>query len=254
MKDASTWTVRELKRYLQTNGINTRSYKQKGELIDLASPLLYEDEKKEWIKNAITLSVICITVLLLNVYIRPKLEKFFWLNPKWVLSWLILHLIYVLEKLLLINVILSWVLPVTLKQYNIIDKYLVKQFQLFPIAVPLNYDTQTQNASMWIDLYPMILIYLLRKLKEHITMYYHYHWYDQYRETYYQQINNHLTDENSIENENEYEQQQDNENYDYDYDMDTIPFMDVQDDDDEFNEELQQALLESMEDNNANET
>ena len=236
--DAATWTVRELKRYLHGNGINTRGYTQKNELIELATNILYENQRAEWIKNVATLSVICITVLLLNVYIRPKLEKVFWLNPKWLLSWIILHCLLLIEKLLLINVILSWILPSTLKQYNLIDLYLVKKFQLFPISVPLNYDTQTQDASMWIDLYPMLLIYLLRKLKDHITMYYHYNWYEKYRQTYYE-MNGNRNEEN----------QSNNNDGNNGFNMDRIQFMDDESDE-EFNEQLQQALLASMEENN----
>ena len=235
MSDAGTWSVRELKKYLHSNGINTNGYKEKNELIDLATNILYEEERQEWIKNVITLSVICITVVILNVYWRKKIEKIFWLNPRYAASWIIVHILLLIEKLLLINVILSWILPQTLKEYNFIDIYLVKKYQLFPISIPLNYDTQTQNASMWIDLYPMLLIYLIRRFKDYFTLYYHYQWYDKYRQTYYQQ--------NQNENNNN-----DNDNNSNQFDMDRIQFMDDEDDE-EFNQELQQALLQSMEDN-----
>ena len=166
MKNVATWSVRELKRYLRHNGISTRGYKQKEDLIEIASQLIYEQEKSEWIKDIITFIVIGITVLILNVYFRPKLEKFFYLNPKWVTSFIILHLIQLIEYLIIINIILSWILPSTLKEYNYIDKYFISKIQLFPIAIPLNYDAQTDHASMWIDLYPMLLMYLIRKFKQ----------------------------------------------------------------------------------------
>merc|ERR1712228_589918 len=205
MSDVATWSVRELKRYLQINGVSTRGYAEKNDLIDLATSLLYESEQAEMIKNVITLIVIIVTVLLLNVFMRSKIEKLFWLNPKWVGSWMLLNCIKIIEKLLTLNIILSWILPPTLQQYNYIDVYLVKSTQPFPIMVPLNYDTQTQDASMWIDLYPMMLIYLMRTFKDYFSLHYHYFWYSQYRRGYYQKLNN---AENTVSNqEDDYEAQ-----------------------------------------------
>eukprot|EP01084_Bolivina_argentea_P178647 308760_1 len=151
-----------------------------------------------------------------------------------------MHLITLMEKLLGINVILSWILPSTLKEYNFIDKYFIKKIQLFPLTVPLNYDSQTQTASMWIDLYPMLLIYLLRRLKEYLTIHYHYNWYNRYREMYYQQINDEDRSANSMDFMDAYDPHNDDNTE-----------LEHEDNEEEFDEDLQRALLQSIEHDNS---
>lgn len=186
MSEAATWTVRQLKIFLHSNGISTAGMKEKTDLITLATDLQHQQQQDAWIKVFITILVIAVTALLFNTYIRPKVERYFWINPKWIGSWLLIHSLWTLEKLLSINIILSWIVPSTLSEYNLLDKYLVQKLTLFPLYVPLNFDSQTGDASMWLNLYPMCLIWVIRKVQEYWNSHYHYFWYDQFREGYYE--------------------------------------------------------------------
>jgi len=241
MAEAAQWTVRELRVYLHSHGISTSGMKEKSELIGLATDLLLQQQRAKWAKYGTAAALFVATAISFNVYLRPfvapKIERVLWTNPKWAASWFLLHFLTVLEKLLGINVILSWIVPSTLSEYNVLDKYLVKKLQIFPLYVPLNFDSQTGNASMWINLYPMLLMWIIRRIKGVLTRKYHYFQYERYRDGYYtanpraQRTRPVIGDRDGLRNEDEYHH-------------DDHPA------DSDFESDLQRAIMASLEENN----
>jgi len=185
MSDPSNWTVRELKVFLHSNGISTAGLKDKSNIISLASNLLQQQQRVLYNKVITAVLVIAITAVLLHIYVRPKVERYFWLNPKWVGSYILMSVLFAFDKLLTINVILSWIVPANMKEYNLIDYYVVGPLKLFPLCVPLNIDQDTGEVLMWLDLYPMLLIWSTRYFTRYWTLNHHYMWYDQYQDGYY---------------------------------------------------------------------
>lgn len=70
-----------------------------------------------------------------------------------------------------------------MKDYNLFEIYIFQHLRLFPFSFPLNYDSKTDTVSMWVDLYPMLFMYVLRKFKQYFSDRWHFMWYPKYRQT-----------------------------------------------------------------------
>jgi len=167
MADIASWSVRKLRTFLYNTSVAEDVWvgiKEEADLIELAQTIVAKEQQAILIRN----SVIVVTLTSIGFFVwyffRTHLAKLKWINPQWLTGTIMFTLFWSMEKILSINIVLNWILPPTLQQYNYIDLFL-EAIQPFPLMIPLGFDSKTGEASAWLDLYPMCLIWLTRQLE-----------------------------------------------------------------------------------------